>query len=157
MHGRLARSILACAPSSFAIGKTLGRRSGTTRPSPCSASAASTRRKSLWSNGSHRMEIPAGIFPYKSRSVGTAFHQTCDALGIEDLHFHDLRHEGTITRLRQFRAASSVNGRSVRYGNGPTACSPLAKKASWWMATLTPPYRHGLLLLWHQRVNDNAD
>jgi hypothetical protein len=25
------------------------------------------------------------------------------------------------------------------------------------MATLTPPYRHGLLLLWHQRVNDNAD
>jgi hypothetical protein len=43
------------------------------------------------------MEIPAGIFSYKSRSVGTAFHQTCDALGIEDLHFHDLRHEGTIT------------------------------------------------------------
>jgi len=35
------------------------------------------------------------IFPYKSRSIGTAFHRACDALGIEDLHFHDLRHEGT--------------------------------------------------------------
>ncbi len=35
------------------------------------------------------------IYPYKHRSVGTAFHRACDALGIEDLHFHDLRHEGT--------------------------------------------------------------
>jgi integrase len=35
------------------------------------------------------------IFPYNSRSVGTAFHRACAALGIEDLHFHDLRHEGT--------------------------------------------------------------
>jgi len=35
------------------------------------------------------------IFPYNSKSVGTAFHRACSALGIEDLHFHDLRHEGT--------------------------------------------------------------
>ncbi len=35
------------------------------------------------------------IFPYNSKSVGTAFHRACEALGIEDLHFHDLRHEGT--------------------------------------------------------------
>lgn len=37
----------------------------------------------------------ARIFPYNSRSVGTAFHRACVTLGIEDLHFHDLRHEGT--------------------------------------------------------------
>lgn len=34
------------------------------------------------------------IFPYNSRSVGTAFRRTCRALEITDLHFHDLRHEG---------------------------------------------------------------
>ncbi|MBG52205.1 MAG: integrase [Rhodobiaceae bacterium] len=35
------------------------------------------------------------IFPYNERSVGTAFRRTCKSLGIEDLHFHDLRHEAT--------------------------------------------------------------
>jgi integrase len=35
------------------------------------------------------------IFPYNSRSVGTAFRRGCRELGIEDLHFHDLHHEGT--------------------------------------------------------------
>ncbi len=38
------------------------------------------------------------IFPYNPRSVGTAFREACKELGIEDLHFHDLRHEG-ISRL----------------------------------------------------------
>lgn len=38
------------------------------------------------------------IFPYDGRSVGTAFRRVCRDLGIEDLHFHDLRHEG-ISRL----------------------------------------------------------
>lgn len=33
------------------------------------------------------------VFPYNSRSIGTAFRRGCRALGIEDLHFHDLRHE----------------------------------------------------------------
>ena len=37
----------------------------------------------------------ARIFPYNSRSAGTAFHRACVALKIEDLHFHDLRHEAT--------------------------------------------------------------
>ena len=32
-------------------------------------------------------------FPYFSRSVGTAFRRACQELNIEDLHFHDLRHE----------------------------------------------------------------
>lgn len=34
-------------------------------------------------------------FPYNGRSLGTAFRRTCQELGIEDLHFHDLRHEAT--------------------------------------------------------------
>jgi integrase len=34
------------------------------------------------------------IFPYNSKSVGTAFRRACRDLKIEDLHFHDLRHEG---------------------------------------------------------------
>jgi integrase len=35
------------------------------------------------------------IFPYKPRSISASFARTCKFLGIEDLHFHDLRHEGT--------------------------------------------------------------
>lgn len=35
------------------------------------------------------------IFPYNSRSVGAAFRRACRELEIQDLHFHDLRHEAT--------------------------------------------------------------
>ena len=35
------------------------------------------------------------IFPYNARSVGTAFRRACQPLGIVNLHFHDLQHEGT--------------------------------------------------------------
>lgn len=35
------------------------------------------------------------IFPYYHRSAGTAFTRAVRDLRIEDLHFHDLRHEGT--------------------------------------------------------------
>lgn len=35
------------------------------------------------------------IFPYNSKSVGHAFTQACKVLEIEDLRFHDLRHEAT--------------------------------------------------------------
>jgi integrase len=45
------------------------------------------------------------IFPYNGRSVGTAFRRACRALGIEDLHFHDLRHEAT---SRLFEAGFSI-------------------------------------------------
>ncbi|NOT70398.1 MAG: site-specific integrase [Hyphomicrobium sp.] len=38
------------------------------------------------------------IFPYNPRSIGTAFRRACIELQIDDLHFHDLRHEG-ISRL----------------------------------------------------------
>lgn len=35
------------------------------------------------------------IFPYHHKSAGTAFTRACQDLEIENLHFHDLRHEGT--------------------------------------------------------------
>lgn len=45
------------------------------------------------------------IFPYNGRSVGTAFRRECKRLKINDLHFHDLRHEGT---SRLFEAGFSI-------------------------------------------------
>jgi integrase len=38
------------------------------------------------------------IFPYSNESISAAFTRACKLLGIDDLHFHDLRHEG-ISRL----------------------------------------------------------
>lgn len=35
------------------------------------------------------------VFPYHPKCVGQAFRRACKVLGIIDLHFHDLRHEGT--------------------------------------------------------------
>ena len=35
------------------------------------------------------------IFPYNSKTIGTYFHNACKMLGINDLHFHDLRHSAT--------------------------------------------------------------
>lgn len=45
-----------------------------------------------------RKEGEDRIFPFNPRTVGNIFTDQCTALGIMDLHFHDLRHEGT-TRL----------------------------------------------------------
>jgi integrase len=35
------------------------------------------------------------VFPYNAKSIGAAFTRAMPILGIEDLHFHDLRHEAT--------------------------------------------------------------
>ncbi|CAI8791478.1 Tyr recombinase domain-containing protein [Pseudomonas sp. IT-P171] len=40
----------------------------------------------------------AEIFPYNSSSISTAWAKACKFLMIEDLHFHDLRHDG-VSRL----------------------------------------------------------
>ncbi|WP_232618312.1 site-specific integrase [Pseudooceanicola marinus] len=40
----------------------------------------------------------AEIFPYSPDAITANFTRACKLLGIEDLHFHDLRHEG-ISRL----------------------------------------------------------
>jgi integrase len=38
------------------------------------------------------------IFPHKADTISTIFPRACNALKIEDLHFHDFRHEG-VSRL----------------------------------------------------------
>lgn len=44
---------------------------------------------------SSRTNAEQRIFAFNHRSAGTAFTRACRDLGIADLHFHDLRHEGT--------------------------------------------------------------
>ena len=46
------------------------------------------------------------IFPYNHKSAGTAFTRACQDLEIVDLHFHDLRHEGT---SRLFEAGLAIH------------------------------------------------
>jgi integrase len=43
----------------------------------------------------HLGKAKGAIFPYNSKSVGTAFRRACADADVKDLHFHDLRHEGT--------------------------------------------------------------
>jgi integrase len=38
------------------------------------------------------------IFPYGTDAIGSSFTKACKLLGIEDLHFHDMRHDG-VSRL----------------------------------------------------------
>ena len=40
------------------------------------------------------------LFPYNPRSISASFTRTCKKLGIEDLHFHDLRHAATANLFR---------------------------------------------------------
>jgi integrase len=56
----------------------------------------------------HKRIITRGqgrIFPHNHRSISAAFTRACDELKIEDLHFHDLRHEGT---SRLFEAGLTI-------------------------------------------------
>lgn len=52
-----------------------------------------------------RVSPHGAIFPYCPRSIGAAFRRARIELQIDDLHFHDLRHEG-ISRL--FEAGSEI-------------------------------------------------
>jgi integrase len=53
------------------------------------------------------------IFPFTTDAISAAFTRACKVLGIEDLRFHDLRHEG-VSRLfemgNQIPQAASVSG-----------------------------------------------
>jgi integrase len=53
------------------------------------------------------------IFPYTADAICAAFTRACQFLGIDDLHFHDLRHEG-VSRLfeigKDIARASLVSG-----------------------------------------------
>lgn len=44
-------------------------------------------------------------FPYNSKSISASFTRACKALKIDDLHFHDLRHEAT---SRLFEAGLTI-------------------------------------------------
>jgi integrase len=48
------------------------------------------------------------IFPYHPQTLSKNFKSTCDALGIVDLHFHDMRHEGTSQLFEQGYAIEEV-------------------------------------------------
>ena len=58
-------------------------------------------------------KIDERVFPYSTDAVSAAFTRACKVLGIEDLHFHDLRHDG-VSRLfemgRTIPQAASVSG-----------------------------------------------
>ena len=47
-----------------------------------------------------RQRSSGPLFPYQSASVSSAFTRACKFLGIEDLHFHDLRHRATADLFR---------------------------------------------------------
>lgn len=49
--------------------------------------------------------LDARILPYKPESVSAAWQRACERLKIEDVHFHDLRHEGT---CRLFEAGLQI-------------------------------------------------
>jgi integrase len=53
------------------------------------------------------------VFPYTTDAISAAFTRACRLLGIDDLHFHDLRHDG-ISRLfemgKTIPQAASVSG-----------------------------------------------
>ena len=45
------------------------------------------------------------VFPFNGDSISTSFTRACQILAIEDLHFHDLRHEGV---SRQFELGATI-------------------------------------------------
>ena len=57
------------------------------------------------------------VFPFSTDAVSASFTRACKLLGIDDLHFHDLRHEG-VSRLfeigRTIPQAASVSGHRSR-------------------------------------------
>jgi len=54
--------------------------------------------KSAWKIAQRQPKTSGFIFPYNSMSISVNFNKACKAIGIKDLHFHDLRHAGA-TRL----------------------------------------------------------
>jgi integrase len=64
-------------------GDKLGNDTWCDLPDPCAAILATTPK------------TDSRIFPYHSDTVSRRFTHACKFLGIEDLHFHDMRHEGT--------------------------------------------------------------
>lgn len=51
--------------------------------------------KSAWKIVEKQPKQGKYIFPYNPKTIGEFFSRACKTLEIEDLHFHDLRHEAT--------------------------------------------------------------
>lgn len=54
-----------------------------------------------WDIVARQPRVDARIFPYNMESVSAAFELGCKAMGIFDLRFHDLRHEGASRLFEQ--------------------------------------------------------
>lgn len=54
-----------------------------------------------WTIVQRQPRSDARIFPYNSKSIGAAFTRACTKLRIDDLCFHDLRHEATSRLFEQ--------------------------------------------------------
>lgn len=54
--------------------------------------------------------VEARIFPFTTDAVGAAFTRACKVLGIEDLHFHDLRHAGASRLFEMGRTIPQAAG-----------------------------------------------
>jgi integrase len=71
-----------------------------------------------WEIAERQPNVGELIFPHKPQGVSSAFTRACKVLGIEDLTFHDLRHEAisrlfergyTIPQVAQFTLHESWN------------------------------------------------
>ena len=87
------------AACNFSLSKRLRQRIPLLAVSGYDADALIEEQRSFRSNEDDR------IFHYSSKSASTAFTRACAELKIEDLHFHDLRHEGT---SRLFEAGFAI-------------------------------------------------
>lgn len=54
------------------------------------------------------------VFPHHEDSIGRCWREACETLGIDDLHWHDLRHEGT---SRLFEAGYQIHEVAVVTGH----------------------------------------
>ncbi|MBM7070244.1 tyrosine-type recombinase/integrase [Actibacterium sp. 188UL27-1] len=68
---------------------------GNDQPIPISTATGFDAWAPVTAQGKHLGHTQKWIFPYSSRVARTAFRRTCVEAGVKDLHFHDLRHEGT--------------------------------------------------------------
>jgi integrase len=87
----------------------------------------------------------ARIFPYTTDAISAAFTRACALLGIDDMHFHDLRHDG-VSRLFEIdytipRAAAVSGHRSWNSLKRYTHLSHSGDKyAGWkWLSVITSP------------------
>lgn len=92
------------------------------------------------------------IFPLNHRSVSIDFTHACQVLGIEDLHFHDLRHEGISWLVETGHGGGSIP--HIAAVSGHRSWSSLQrythvkqrgdKYANWkWLDVVAPPVTDG--------------